>query len=87
MLTKSDLDQIRKVVKDEIKPVKMGVKSLDQKIDKVQIDLGGKIGKLDKNLDNVQEDIAEILVAIDKRETAIEARVDRLEEEVGISNN
>jgi hypothetical protein len=60
MLTKDDLDQIRTVVKEEVKTI-------------------------DNKLDLVQEDISEILTALDQHQMQLETRVEKLEEEVGIS--
>ncbi len=75
MLTKTDLDQIRKVVKEEVKPVKEEVGSLR-----------GEVKSLDKKLDKAQEDISEILTAIDQHQSMLENRVYRLEEEAGLSS-
>ncbi len=73
MLTKNDLNQIRKVVKEEIQPVEER--------------LSREIRGVDKKLDRAQEDISEILTAIDQHQTLLEKRVEKLEEHVGITEN
>jgi len=60
MLTHDDLEQIRKVVKGEVKT-------------------------LDIKLDKVQEDVSDILTALDQRQTRIENKMNRLEDEIGIT--
>jgi len=65
MLTKNDLQQIRTVVKEE---VKTEIKPLKIKVD-----------SLDKKLDNAQEDISEILTAVIKGHTDLEKRVGKVE--------
>ena len=80
MLTQDDIKLIRNVVKEEVAPVRIGLETLDKKIDGVQADINMK-------LDRVQEDISEILVSLDQRQTKLEVRVNRLETEVGIATS
>ena len=84
MLTQTDLNQIRGIIKEEVKeevaPVRIGLEALDKKLDRVQADINQK-------LDRTQEDISEILIALDKHQTKLETRVDRLEVEVGIATS
>ncbi len=71
MLTRNDLEQIRVVVRKEVKEEVVPVKNA--------------IEAMDKKLDGVQTDVSDILTALDQRQTRIEGRVDRLEDEVGIA--
>ena len=66
MLTKNDLNQIRGIVKEEIK---IEVTPLSKKIE-----------VLDKKLDKVQEDIGEYLNRLEPRVTIVEKRIDDVEE-------
>lgn len=72
MLTKNDLNQIREVVREEIK---LEVEPLDNK-------LIAKIDSLDKKLDKVQGDMGEYLNHLEPRVTAVEKRLDNIEEDL-----
>jgi hypothetical protein len=88
MLTKTDLQQIRTVVKEEIKievePLKVSVKSLDTKVDNLQKNLDSRIDKLDSKLDKAQEDISEILTEVIGGHAILEKRVSKLEAQMEI---
>ena len=77
MLTKNDLNQIRGIVKEEIKTE---VTPLSKKIDNLDKKLSAKIEILDKKVDKVQEDIGEYLNRLEPRVTITEKRVDDIEE-------
>jgi predicted nucleic acid-binding Zn-ribbon protein len=77
MLTKNDLNQIKKVVKEEIKTE---VSPLSKKIDALDKKLSSKIDAVDKKLDKVQEDIGEYLNSLEPRVTIVEKGVNDIEE-------
>ena len=88
MLTKNDLQQIRGVVREEAGTLdkKFGAKfdKLDKKIDGVESSLSTKINKLDQKLDKVQEDISVYLNKLEPRVTAVEIRVNDIEEHLDL---
>jgi len=63
------------LTRDDLKQIRIVVKE----------EVKEEIKPIDKKLDKVQEDISDILTALDQRQTRIEGRVDRLEDEVGIA--
>lgn len=74
MLTKNDLQQIRGIVKEEVRDE---VRVLDKR-------LSAKIDKLDQKLDKAQEDISEILTAVIEHHDSLEKRVDHIEEHLDL---
>ncbi len=68
MLTKDDLNQIKGVIKEEIRPVILAVEAVDKKLDKAQ------------------EDISVILTEVIAGHDKLEKRVERIEDNLDISN-
>ena len=54
MLTKNDLQQIKGIVKEEVEPIKIAVKAVDKKLDKVQEDIAEYLNTLEPRITNVE---------------------------------
>lgn len=54
MLTQDDLGQIRKVVKEEVIPVKKAIEAIDKKLDGVQTDVSDILTALDQRQTRIE---------------------------------
>jgi SMC interacting uncharacterized protein involved in chromosome segregation len=91
MLTKNDLDQIRKVIRQEVKvEVKDSTQTLDSQIRLSRMQVQGNIGEVDDRIKNVEIKLDDVANNVKKTQKDISQmqqrkRIVRLEEHVGIS--
>ncbi len=77
MLTKSDLSQIRKVVKEE---VKTEIAPLKVKIDKIET----RLSSIEKEMKKIGKDIKVVVNFFDKTYLRLLKRIERIEEHLNL---
>ncbi|OIP58232.1 MAG: hypothetical protein COX79_02250 [Candidatus Levybacteria bacterium CG_4_10_14_0_2_um_filter_36_16] len=89
MLTKDDLKQIKNVVQDAIQPVDFRLSRIEGKVDDLTID----VSEVKSDVKILKEDTADLKLEtkaihkiIEIQSLEHEKRIERLEENVGISN-
>jgi hypothetical protein len=89
MLTKTDLDQIRKVIRQEVKiEVKDSARTLDSQIRLSRMQVQGNIGEVDDRIKNVEIKLDDVANNVKKTQKDISQmqqrkRIVSLEEHVG----
>ena len=82
MLTKTDLSQIKTIIKDEINPLKEKTEGLDKRLSSVDERLGKvevELRKVKKAVKKTQKDINIIVDFFDRDYLELKARVERIE--------
>ncbi|PIY94268.1 MAG: hypothetical protein COY68_03305 [Candidatus Levybacteria bacterium CG_4_10_14_0_8_um_filter_35_23] len=90
MLTKNDLNQIRSVVKEEVKnevadQVKMGLEPIAKDLSDVKKDLSDvkkDLSNVKKDLSNVKKDLKDVKKRVKKIEKTVDVVIDHFDREI-----
>ncbi|MBI2443403.1 MAG: hypothetical protein HYV40_05885 [Candidatus Levybacteria bacterium] len=80
MLTKNDLQQIRDVVKDEVRPIK-------KRIDEFELGVEQRFSAMDKKVDEIRETTTDILSAVMEDQADQGKRIKQIEKRLDIPHS